>query len=415
VSAQPETAALTIGAPPFDGWSARAATALRDASAAVVVGDPAVTTALVAIGAARGVARTRTVTIVDLIGDAPPLRALAVDDDPHGVADVFVYGISPKAVTRRTHADDRLFVIPGGTEPFDPLTMVASPRWSKLIAEYRAEGALLLFVTGVRTPGLAELVAQTDGVVAVGDIDAQLPPGTRILATAQRPGRPHSRASRPSGETRRRIAWQRNLTFGLAAALIIAAGAWYALRQSGTERVAAAATPQAPEATVARDTTIASTSSAQLAPESTATAAATDAAYAHLVATVPSYAVALRRLRRERATLTAATIDPLPDSTGALHYEILAGASSDSTATGSIHAPLALVLARNLAPDSAHTAVDSYLARGIPAYALTHIDGRANVYAGAFENAQAAAPLTASLKAAGLAPVLVNRTGRPAP
>jgi hypothetical protein len=407
--------AARIEGPPFNGLPTRGAAALRNISAAVVVGEQAVTTALVAIGAARGVARTRVVTIVDLIGDVPALRALAADEDPHGVADCFVYGISPKAVTRRTYADDRLFVIPGGTEPFDPATMVPSIRWGRLVAEYREAGALLLFVAAVRTPGLAELAAQTDGIVAVGEIDSLLPPGIRVLATAQRPRRVRARTARPSGEIRRRRAWRRPAAIGLAAAVLIAAtAAWLTLRRSDRDEAARLASV-AP----ARTDTVTSTSSAQIGPASTPTSGAEDSAagarYTHLVATLPSYADALRQLRRQHTELGAGTIDPVADSGGALHYELLAGAYGDSATAGAtaVRAPFALVLDRNLSPDSALAAVGRYLARGIPAYALAHPDGRATVYAGAFDNAQAAHPLTASLRAAGLVPVLAYRTGRP--
>jgi hypothetical protein len=406
--------------------------ALRGVSAAVVIGEQAVTTALVAIGAARGVARTRVVTIVDLIGDVPALRALSADDDPHGVADCFVYGISPKAVTRRTHADDRLFVIPGGSEPLDHRTMVPSDRWGRLVAEYRAAGALLLFVAAVRTPGLAELISQTDGVIAVGEIDALVPPGARVLATAQRPSRAHARVSRTSGQTRRRNAWRLPTAIGVAAAAVIAATTWVMLGRSASQQGAlAAARPS---------DTIASTSSAQLGPPSSTSpapasrptestggvAGATDGAvdpadsgnavaYTRLVATLPRYADALRLLRRQHTTLEAATIAPLADTGGVLHYALLAGAFNDSATAGTtaVHAPLALVLKRDLTADSAVTVVEHYLARGIPAYALAHPDGHATVYAGAFDDARAAHALTASLRAAGLTPVLAYRTGRP--
>jgi hypothetical protein len=395
--------AARIEGPPFDGVPTRGAAALRNVSAAVVVGEQAVTTALVAIGAARGVARTRVVTIVDLIGDVPALRALAADDDPHGVADCFVYGISPKAVTRRTHADDRLFVIPGGTEPLDPLTMVPSDRWGRLVAEYRQAGALLLFVAAVRTPGLAELVAQTDGVIAVGEIDSLLPPGVRVLATAQRPRRARVRLERPSGETRRRRAWRLPAVIGLAAAILIAVTAWLTLHRTEIHPLASAA----PAAT--GPDTVSSTSSAQLGPSSSDDSTA--ATYAHVVATLPTYARALRQLRRQHDSLTAATIDPVADSSGQRHYELLAGAYKDSATAGTsaVRAPLALMLDRDISADSAQVAVARYLARGIPAYTLPHPDGRVTIYAGAFDNAQAAGPLTASLRAAGLAPVLSNR------
>jgi hypothetical protein len=138
-------------------------------------------------------------------------------------------------------------------------------------------------------------------------------------------------------------------------------------------------------------------------------------AYARVVATLPRYADALRLLRRQHTTLEAATIVPLTDTTGAPRYALLAGVYTDSATAGTtaVRAPLALVLNRDLAADSAVTVVGHYLARGIPAYALAHPDGHATVYAGAFDDARAAHALTASLRAAGLAPVLAYRTGRP--
>jgi hypothetical protein len=138
-------------------------------------------------------------------------------------------------------------------------------------------------------------------------------------------------------------------------------------------------------------------------------------AYTRLVATLPRYADALRLLRRQHTTLEAATIVPRADTSGVLRYALLAGAYSDSATAGTtaVRAPLALILRRDMDVDSAAVAVTHYLARGIPAYALARADGHATVYAGAFDDARAARTLTASLRAAGLVPVLAYRTGRP--
>ena len=51
-------------------------------------------TARVALGVARAQSAKRRVVIGDLLGDAPPIRALVTGDDPYGLVDSFEYGVS---------------------------------------------------------------------------------------------------------------------------------------------------------------------------------------------------------------------------------------------------------------------------------------------------------------------------------
>lgn len=389
-------------------------TALAGVTAAVVVGEPTAA-ALHAIATARSVARTRVVTIVDLIGDVAALRALSADDDPHGVADCFVYGISPKAVTRATRASERLFVIPGGSEPMAHQAVLSNTRWGRLINEYRLAGALLLFVAAVRTPGLAELIAQTDGVIAVGAIDALLPRSARILATAaDTPGR--RRAPRPaSAPAPRGGIWRQRSAAAIAAAIVVAAGVWMWTARPTHQFVLVPSRPASQSVASAASHTDTVTSTAQLAP-----AAVVDSGqvgFARQIATMPRYADALLRLRHDRATLPAATIVPVVSPDGSRSFVLLAGAYRDSASAAGggavVHVPLALLLANGLSADSADARVRRYIARGIPAYALRAADGGVSVYAGAFQSADDAAPLSASLRAAGLTPRIANRTGQP--
>ncbi|HEX7937887.1 MAG TPA: hypothetical protein VF483_02780, partial [Gemmatimonadaceae bacterium] len=67
----------------------------------VVVGSDENATALVALGIARQQARRRPVALGDLLGDAEPIQSLAPSDDPHGLADVFEYGVSMDRVARK--------------------------------------------------------------------------------------------------------------------------------------------------------------------------------------------------------------------------------------------------------------------------------------------------------------------------
>ena len=80
-----------------------------------------------------------------------------------------------------------------------------------------------------------------------------------------------------------------------------------------------------------------------------------------------------------------------------------------------IHAPLAL-LVDSLPSQSGINAelkktIDSYSTRGINLYALIQRDGGARLYSGAFERPDQAGGLLKILRAAGLKPLLVYRTG----
>jgi hypothetical protein len=400
--------------------------ALSDVTSAVVVGESSPGTALAAIAAARAMARNRIVTIVDLIGDVPPLRALAETDDPHGVADCFEYGISPKAVTRRTHANAQMFVISGGTEPIDYARVLPSLRWGKLIAEYNKAGALILFVVVARSPGLADLIEQTDGVIAVGAVEGHLPAGVHVLANATPPPRRIVAPRLDEEEQSSRIGLRMAVVLSLAAVLAFAA--WLGFTPRRASRVAtASAAPAAPipVASATRVDTVTTSASAQLAPPVAGPAAHApgSAEFALRATTTPTYAAALRLLRDSAVrALGPATVVPLADSAGTLRYEVVAGAFADSASAESavaahggmaIHVPLALRLADSLPTDSARALAARYVARGIPAYSLEIGTGLSAVYAGAFSTGDDAQPLSASLHRAGLAPVLVLRTGRP--
>ncbi len=404
---------LENGAAPRTGF-ASVADSLVGITSAVVVGESTPGTALAAIATARVIAQSRIVTIVDLIGNIAPLRALAEDDDPHGVSDCFVYGISPKAVTRRTHASDQLFVIPAGTEPIEHEPVLSSARWGRLIGEYRNAGALLLFVAVARSAGLSELIAQTEGVVAVGAVEALLPSGTHVLVNATPPLR-RVVTRRLDEQTMQGQRIGRRIAAVLATAAAIAIAAWVGVAKPFRPAPVALA--------AVRADTVTTSASAQLAPSPGATAAPVAdarAEYAVLVATGPTYAAALRTLRDTAAVLGARTISPL-DST---HFAVLAGAYGDSSTAGAgaaaagggavvARVPLALRLADSLAVDSAQALARRLLARGIPAYVLRGTSGNAAVYAGAFATSADAGSLTTSLRRAGLSPVLTARTGRP--
>ena len=67
---------------------------LGDYYAIVVVGPDPVATGAVAVGMARAQAMHRRVAVGDLFGESPPIQELVHTDDPHGLVDSFLYGVS---------------------------------------------------------------------------------------------------------------------------------------------------------------------------------------------------------------------------------------------------------------------------------------------------------------------------------
>jgi hypothetical protein len=79
-----------------------------------------------------------------------------------------------------------------------------------------------------------------------------------------------------------------------------------------------------------------------------------------------------------------------------------------------VRAPYALLVGEGLAAADASARADALARRGVRTYALARGDGTVALYAGAFERPADAAYLGEALKAAGVAPALVFRTGEPA-
>jgi hypothetical protein len=77
-----------------------------------------------------------------------------------------------------------------------------------------------------------------------------------------------------------------------------------------------------------------------------------------------------------------------------------------------LRAPYALLLAEGVPPDQADAARAQWESRGIPAYALLQADGRARLFAGAFETPGQSVLVALSLRDIGVEPVLAFRTGR---
>ncbi len=153
------------------------------------------------------------------------------------------------------------------------------------------------------------------------------------------------------------------------------------------------------------------------------------AAFAVHLADANTPAGAILWLHQAGAVVPTGTYEPVPGgATGA--YWVLGGAYQDSVeaagllsrlrsrgqlrATGGsvVRTPLAYMIERDVAADSAAARVAAYAARGLPVYALRQADGRARLYAGAFAAASDTTLLADALRRAGVRATLAYRTGR---
>jgi cell division septation protein DedD len=140
-------------------------------------------------------------------------------------------------------------------------------------------------------------------------------------------------------------------------------------------------------------------------------------------------------VRKNGAALPAAAVSPVPiGPEQATWYRVTAGAYTRREQADSLlrrlresrllandsvehvmQTPLALLVdsvpSQGGMGDAVNAAVQKYAARGLPVYTLMQDDGGARIYAGAFKTASQSAELIKSLRAAGLKPVLVYRTG----
>ena len=78
-----------------------------------------------------------------------------------------------------------------------------------------------------------------------------------------------------------------------------------------------------------------------------------------------------------------------------------------------VNAPFALLVQKGVTPDQESSYLNGYRHKGLPVYTLVQSDGSMNIYAGAFESADAAEPLLKIFHENGEKPSVVQRAGRP--
>jgi hypothetical protein len=409
-------------------------------SAVVVTSSDPVAAAHVALGIARAEAANRRVVIGDLIGDFPALRSLVTDEDPHGITDSFLYGVSLNKIGYAVEGTENLYVMPSGTDPLIDEEIFRSPRWVKLGAGFDETNALLLLVAPADSPGLADLIDNVTGAVLVKDADLPAAPLALVLARVPSPT-PTLKLPLLIIKARA-VTWRKHRWFypvlGVIALLAIASlGLALMLVQMRQAARAPAPTPVAvkpipaptpPPPRPAPETL-------QVAPPPNVNDSASAAAFTVEMLVANTAEGANLFVRKNGAALPAAAVSPVPiDPERTVWYKVTAGAytrkyQADSLlfalrksgvltdSAGSVtKAPMALVVdsvpSQGGITDAVKAALEKYAARGLAVYALMQEDGGALIYSGAFDRADQSAGLVRTLRGAGLNPVLVYRTGR---
>lgn len=410
---------------------------LSSYSAILVVSSDPLAAAYVAVGIARAEARHRRSVVGDLVGDAAPLRSLVKEDDPHGITDSFLYGVSLNKIGYPVAGAKNFYIMPTGTDPIIDEETMGSSRWKKLAAGFGEVGAFLILVAEASSPGIAQLIEQIDGVVLVKDADLPSAPSALILARVPGPTRTMKIALFRMGVGAARWPrrkWLYPALAGIAAVLVLGLALVLFLRnggQSGSLRNGATAKAVAPPVPPPRP----APETLYIAPPANVNDSAVASAFSVELLVANTAEGANLFVQKNGAALPAATVSPVPiGPERATWYRVTAGAypvrsQADSLllvlrrsgvlandSAGSVmSAPLALlvdsVTSQGGITDAVHAAEQKYAERKLVVYTLMQDDGSALLYMGAFATADQSAELIRSLRSAGLKPVLVYRTG----
>lgn len=418
-------------------------------SAVVVTSSDPFAAAYVALGIAKAEAKHRRAVVADLVGDIPPLRDLIADQDPHGITDSFLYGVSLNKIGYGVPGAANLYIMPSGTDPDIGEEILRSARWKKLAGGFAEIGALLLLVAPNDAPRLGDLIDQVDGSVLVKDLDLPQAPSSLVLARVPTPTPTlklplHRMSERAATWKQRASEWRQRAnewrqrrwfypaigTFGLLVIAALAA-ALMLPRLGRTPRLARAKAgtipaPTPPPPRPPPDTMY-------ISPPANADDSSSAAVFSVELFTANTAEGANLFVRKNGSALPAAAVSPVPiDPDRTIWYKVTAGAytrryQADSLllvlrnsiltdAGGTVtRTPLALLVdsvpTQGGIVDAVRAAVQRYEARGLPIYALMQEDGGARLYAGAFAQANQSAELIRTLRGAGLKPVLVYRTG----
>jgi hypothetical protein len=443
---------------PFDWESAgrELGASLGAYHALVVIGSDPVVTGRVAVGIARAQAMTRRVAVGDLFAESPPIQELVQSDDPHGLVDSFLYGVSLSRIAYHVPDAGEMFVMPSGTEPPEYEELFPNPRWHRLAAGFREVGALLVLAAPVSAPHIEDLVAATDGAVLVGEAVPRRLPVSSVVSTVREAATkaPEDLIVFPTSEepaaARRRPSWLLAAVAGVLLFLIVATiAAWLAYRpmarggqsalgpKPDTTRHAvpavapAAVANAAPRDSVVRPDSAVVTDTLGVLRVTNPQDSAQAAAFGVVLVADNTQEGAILKLQQDRTILPAATFAPILVQ-GTRWYKLIGGAYVNRAQADSllvtlrqrnvlkagegtvVRAPYAFLIESGVKPDAVPGMLQGYQDHGIPVYALRQADGTAWLLAGAFESLDQSSLYAESLRAPGLEkPVLVYRKGRP--
>jgi hypothetical protein len=428
--------------------------------AIVVVGTDPVATAETALGIARVQAVHRRVALGDLIGEAPPIQALVRGDDPHGLVDSFLYGVSLSKIAQQVPDSGELFVMPTGTGPVDYEELFGQDRWRRLIAGFREVGALLILAAPADAEMVHALVDVSDGAVIVGDVVpsevsvAQSLAWVRPRRGAVAPVVPDDDRPAPSAESaptdipivRKEPSRAPRLVGALLALLVLAGLAYWGLgefsRRRAVRRAAADSAAAVAAARVRATDSIARIRRDSIARDSAARFGADSfPVYAPANPLDSAAAVGYSILLSKYNTKSGAILDlfgrfaRLPASTYGMEtpsrfYLLLAGAFPSRASAESLlvrlrvqgtlsrdfgsvdRYPLAFLVDSAVAPREAPGRLNRYHARGLPVYGLRQPNGMVRLYFGAYANPEQASLAVPQVRESGMRPLLMYRTGR---
>ena len=417
----------------WEAAGSRVGGSLDDASAVVVVGHDPIATASVALGIAREQSARRRVAVGDLIGDVAPLRELVTDDDPHGLTDAFLYGVSMNKIARQIDTVGNLHVLPSGSETVVQEEILRNDRWRRLASGFREVGALLLVAAPAAVPGVEDLIGMLDGVVLVGGVESPAPNAKVFATVASATRRPVQRRIAAVEEivVPKRRRWAVPVAVAAVAAVVaILLGRNY-LTSATPTTVAALRRDSA----AASDSLISSAAQVDSSPPlvvSNPADSANVSRFAVQIAMIDTEDGAAMRVRAGAGDFPVGTYAPVTRGTdNGTWYKVVTGAYVDRNKAdqlltflrgrglvpqgwGSvIRAPLALQLTTAPSTTEAAALIADYQSRKVPVYGLLQRDGSVRIYAGAFENPDEAALLKSALKSTqNIDATLAYRVGR---
>lgn len=440
----------------------RLAPLLESEHAVVVSGPDAVAAAAVALALAQVHGVTRRVAVADLVGDVAPLLAAVnagPDDDPHGIADSFLYGVSLNKIARPIDDTGSVFVMPSGTEPVALEAVYRNERWRRLAAGFEQVGALLLLVAVRDVPGFEALCQYVGALLPVGERTAPALGAVRVLWSAPPPPPRHEvrkveRAKTVAAEAEGQRRGRLYASLAAAAAVVLAVlWSWPTVqarffadtsaRAVAADRLLASdalptadsATPPAEVVAVA-DAPALTANDTVAAPRGAGPLVVANPEDSARVAQFAVYFVNANTIEQAQPpaavqALGTVAISPVLDGvSNARWFRVTVGAGTDSAQavalltrlrtagevgpnSGSIlRLPYGFRLERGLDRTAVPDRLARWTQRGIYAYALRQTDGTVTLYTGAFRTPAQATLLADSLQQAGIPPTLVYRTGR---